>query len=67
MIELFFIVCLVSAPDDCQEKSLLYADITPMACMMGAQPELAKWIAERPNYRIKQWKCRPLVYAEHKT
>lgn len=58
MIELAFIACLAASPDICQRRSLVYADLTPMACMMGAQPELAKWIAAHPQLRIKRWSCR---------
>jgi hypothetical protein len=58
MIELLFVTCMATAPDQCQERSLLFTDISPMACMMGAQPELAKWTATHPNETINQWKCR---------
>ncbi|MEO0387087.1 MAG: hypothetical protein AAF281_06090 [Pseudomonadota bacterium] len=58
MIELLFIACLSTATDQCRERSLLFTDITPMACMMGAQPELAKWVNAHPNHEIRSWKCR---------
>lgn len=64
MIELIFVACLSSAPADCQERSLLYTDVTPMACMMGAQPELAKWVNQHPNMRISSWKCQMVQTAE---
>ncbi|SDG86055.1 hypothetical protein [Alloyangia pacifica] len=60
MIELLFMACLSAAPDECQQRSLLYTDVTPMACMMGAQPELARWVEEHPAYTISNWKCRPV-------
>lgn len=64
MIELAFVVCLASAPKDCEDRSLLFVDITPMTCMMGAQSELAKWTAEHPHWRIASWKCRMLNLRE---
>ncbi|MCR8548410.1 hypothetical protein M4578_11255 [Salipiger sp. P9] len=58
MIELLFVACLSTAPDQCQERSLLFTDITPMTCVMGAQPELAKWTQTHPAFTVTGWKCR---------
>jgi len=58
MIELMFVACLATEPEACREQSLLFSDITPMTCMMGAQPELAKWSATNPGYEIKHWRCQ---------
>ena len=64
MIELLFVACLHSAPDLCREHSLIYVDITPMQCLMGAQPELAKWKETHPDERITSWRCRHVSTAE---
>ena len=64
MIELAFIACLATAPQDCESHSLLFTEITPMACMMGAQPELAKWAETHPNFRVQSWKCRAVNLSE---
>ena len=58
MIELFFVACLSSQPTACEERSLLYTEVTPMACMMGAQPELAKWATQHPRFTVTRWSCR---------
>jgi hypothetical protein len=58
MVELLFLACLSSEPANCQEQSLLYDGITPMTCMMGAQPALAEWIGDHPQFRIARWSCR---------
>lgn len=60
MIELAFIACLGTAPASCQEQSLLYTDITPMTCMMSAQPALAQWVETHPKYTVAKWSCRAL-------
>ncbi|MBU2961099.1 hypothetical protein KO516_09765 [Citreicella sp. C3M06] len=65
MIELLFVTCLSMAPDQCQERSLLFTDMSPMACMMGAQPELAKWSESHPRHIVSGWKCRSLRPGEH--
>ena len=64
MVELLFVACLSGAPENCLERSLVFTDVTPMACMMGAQPELAKWAASHPNHTIQSWKCRTVSFAE---
>lgn len=60
MIELVFVVCLSADPRNCEERSLLYTDITPMTCTLGAQPVLAEWAATHPRWRIAGWKCQAL-------
>ena len=66
MIELLFVACLNTAPGVCEEKSLLFTDITPMVCMMGAQPELAKWTESHAKWHVSQWKCRTANLTERK-
>lgn len=61
MVELLFVACMAASSTEdetCREQSLLFTDITPATCMMGAQPQLAKWIGEHPGQRIASWKCR---------
>lgn len=65
MIELAFVACLSTAPNACEQRSLYYSDISPMACLMGAQPELAKWVDEHPKYRVTRWSCRARDASEH--
>ncbi|SFK00923.1 hypothetical protein [Celeribacter neptunius] len=67
MIELLFVACLSTSPDACEERSLLFTDITPMTCMMGAQPELAKWTEQHPAYTVSRWSCHMLRQGEQKT
>jgi hypothetical protein len=58
MIELVFVVCLLSAPDRCEERSLAFlAQSGPFACMFQAPPELAAWIGEHPGFRVASWHC----------
>jgi len=59
MIELIFTACLVASPEKCEERHLTFAEtLTPMQCLMGAQPELAKWGEAHPKWRIGRWKCQ---------
>ncbi len=67
MIELIFVACLATAPEDCRERSLVFSNITPMQCLMAAQPELAKWSVAHPNMDIRSWRCKAVNFAEQKT
>jgi hypothetical protein len=59
MIELAFVACLSAAPAACEKRSLYYADdLSPTACVLRAQPELAKWIFDHPRYHVASWSCR---------
>lgn len=61
MIELLFVSCFSTAIGSvpaCQEHSLVFIDVTPMQCLMGAQPQLARWVDEHPGEHIRSWRCR---------
>ncbi len=64
MIELIFVVCLSATPTNCEERSLLYTDISPMTCLMGAQPELAKWTQSHTRWQIERWRCAVVRQAQ---
>lgn len=68
MMVLVFTACLVSAPEDCRVREMtIFEDVGPLACMMGAQGELARWTETHPNWRIDRWRCegqRPVQRAE---
>lgn len=58
MIYLVFVACLANAPDRCAEHSLGYVEpMSPYACALRAQPELAKWAERHPQHVITSWRC----------
>lgn len=58
MLRLVFVVCMLDAPDTCENRELLIHDDVPlMACMTGAMPELALWRQTHPNWRVNRWRC----------
>lgn len=67
MYELFFIACLIGEPNRCEEKALQYVEIpSAMACMIGAQPQLAEWVERHPKWRIAKWSCRSFGAREYR-
>ncbi|PTW42418.1 hypothetical protein [Rhodovulum kholense] len=66
MVELLFVACMSLSQTNCEERSLIFTDVSPMSCMMGAQPELAKWVRDHPNWTVSRWQCRYLNRTERK-
>lgn len=64
MIELIFLACVANTPNSCEEHAMQYINITPMTCLIGAQPQLAKWTNEHPNWTVKSWKCQHVSQRE---
>ena len=61
MIELVFLACLKTTPEDCQEKVVKFMPAASTAlCMYQAQPELASWVNSHPDRRIARWGCREM-------
>ena len=65
MIELVFVACLLGsdgkATEQCELKSMQFSEenLTPYQCAMQAQPILAKWKNEHPNFVITKFGCKP--------
>ncbi|MGH6815826.1 MAG: hypothetical protein ACREC6_08980 [Hyphomicrobiaceae bacterium] len=59
MIAIVLSICLHSDPAVCRDHHipLLYG-ISPAQCMMLAQPHIAKWNEEHPEWRVIRWRCR---------
>ena len=68
MISVVMSVCLAAQPTVCKDVSLQFAaeieNVTPFMCNRYAQPEMAKWIAEHPKWKLTRWKC---ISSEKKT
>lgn len=58
MIEVLFVVCMAAAPAECDERRLVLGDVSPTACQFLAQPELARWMENHPELKIRRWQCQ---------
>ncbi|WP_336486341.1 hypothetical protein [Methylobacterium nigriterrae] len=54
---LYFTACMASAPDTCDAKRMPLDVGDTGACLHVAQPQLARWIGEHPQYRVTAWRC----------
>ena len=52
MIEIILTVCAISNPSYCEEKYLQFTfDGSIQQCMMAAQPYIAQWIGQHPEWQ----------------
>ena len=51
-------VCAIAHPDHCEDKHLQFAWRGSLRqCVMAAQPYMAQWIGEHPEWVIKNYHC----------
>jgi len=57
-LELVMTVCTLANAQLCEDKRIvLDPNISTMQCMMGAQPTMAQWVVENPDWRVVRWTC----------
>ncbi|MGA0533171.1 hypothetical protein [Hansschlegelia sp. KR7-227] len=49
-------VCLVANAATCRQERIEFTG-SPMACVVSAQPIVAEWGADHPEWRVTSWKC----------
>lgn len=60
MLAIILSACLVSDPGQCRDHRLPADNIVdPTRCVMYAQPYVAKWADEHPDWEVKKYACRP--------
>ncbi|MFC3168419.1 hypothetical protein [Paracoccus fontiphilus] len=64
MIELLFVSCLLTEPEHCQQRSLIFVEESLMACMIHGQQQLAMWLDSHPREAVREWKCRSAALRE---
>ena len=57
-IDLIVTVCAVASPTVCEEQHLVFTStVSPRQCVMAAQPYIAQWVSEHPNWTAVKWRC----------
>lgn len=59
LAQLVLVYCLAAEPSRCVEQRPVAEDpsLGLMACVTGAQPEAARWLATRPQYVLARFRC----------
>ncbi len=61
-------VCTLADPDICEEKRIrLDGELAVTRCMWVAQPIMAQWLGEHPQWRIVRWSCDYTWHAKSRT
>jgi hypothetical protein len=57
-IQIVVMVCQVAQPDLCEEQHLEFAwQGTLQQCIFSAQPYIAQWIGDHPEWAVKNYHC----------
>jgi hypothetical protein len=57
-LELIFTVCAITNANMCEDKYIaVQSEIQSFGCVMQAQPTLAQWAVENPEWTIVGWRC----------
>jgi hypothetical protein len=58
LIELILTVCVAAHPNLCEERHIQFAwNGSLQQCASGAQPYIAQWVGEHPNWIPVRWRC----------
>ncbi len=58
IVEIVFLVCAIARPDFCEDRRLQFEwQGSLKQCVMAAQPYLANWIGEHPQWTVKEYHC----------
>jgi hypothetical protein len=57
-IEIVVTVCAIAQPSLCDDKHLQFAwEGSLKQCVMAAQPYIARWIGDHPQWVVKSYHC----------
>ncbi len=57
-INLILTVCAVASPANCEERNLVFSsNFSLRQCVVAAQPYIAQWVGEHPNWTAVKWRC----------
>jgi len=59
MIELVFVVCLVTDPAKCEEKGILLSHDSAYHCLLESSLQLSRWTNKHPGWTISKFSCLP--------
>jgi hypothetical protein len=60
MLSIILSACLIADPGQCREFKIQTDFQMPAKyCTMKAQPVVAQWSGEHPQWEIKAWSCQP--------
>jgi hypothetical protein len=59
MMQLILTACLTVSSLACRETRLdIYEETSEIFCALNAQPRIAIWSAENPDWHVSRWRCQ---------
>jgi hypothetical protein len=66
-LELVMTVCTMANSNVCEDKRIiLESNVSLVQCVMTAQPTMAQWAAENPEWTIIRWTCEDSLHRRRK-
>ena len=60
MLSIILSACLIANPKQCQDfKIQVDFQMPAKYCPVRAQPVVAQWAGDHPQWQIERWKCQP--------
>ena len=58
LVDLILLACSLTNASACHEYHIEFETGGSLqSCTMQAQPYLAQWVGEHPNFRVARWRC----------
>jgi hypothetical protein len=58
LVDLILLACSLTDMTSCHEYHILFQTAGSLeACTIRAEPYLAQWVGEHPNFRVTRWHC----------
>ncbi len=68
MVQLVLVYCLMADAKSCVEKRPMSEfPLSPMACMVSAQPIASEFLKDHPDYQLTSFRCEINKPAEKQT
>lgn len=60
MLSIILSACLIAHPEQCREFKIQTDFKMPAKyCTMAAQPVVAQWAGDHPQWQVGRWSCQP--------
>jgi len=57
MVQLILVYCMMSDTSCVENRPMSEFPLTPMGCMVSAEPVASTFLREHPKYHLASWRC----------
>ncbi|MBV8184056.1 MAG: hypothetical protein JOY76_05145 [Hyphomicrobiales bacterium] len=67
-LEIVLTVCSLANAEICEDQRIIVdSRVSPQKCVMEAEPTMAQWAVEHPDWTITRWHCEYSGRRQQKT